>query len=101
MGYFFCDMITYVIPNKCNMLSVQKYSLLCILGGEVVYALCATYGLFLSGKAAELHLSIFQMLPGFTEFSISSWLIGAITIAIWSGLGGAYIAWMHNVSKKA
>ncbi len=82
------------------MLSIQRYALLCILGGEVAYTLCMAYGFFLTGSADALHLALFQLLPGFSGMDLVSWFVGAITIAIWSGLGGAYIAWMHNVSMK-
>ncbi|MBI2628379.1 MAG: hypothetical protein HYW71_03095 [Candidatus Niyogibacteria bacterium] len=82
------------------MLSIKRYSLLCILGGEIVYTLCMAYGLFLTGKPAELHLAIFQLFPGFTGMNFGSWFIGAVTVAFWSGLSGAYISWMHNYSIK-
>lgn len=81
-------------------LSVKKYAGLCALGGEAAYTACLFYGTTLSGKAAELHHAFFELLPGFTWVSIGSWLIGAVTVAVWSGLGGAYIAWMHNVSLE-
>ena len=79
-------------------LSIKKYAGLCVLGGEVVYTVCMLYGSFLSGKAVELHLALFQLLPGFTSMSLGSWFVGAVSVAVWSGLGGAFIAWMHNVS---
>lgn len=79
-------------------LSIKKYAGLCILGGEVAYTACLLYGTILTGKAAELHHAIFALFPGFTWISFGSWMVGAIIVAIWSGLGGAYIAWMHNVS---
>lgn len=81
-----------------SKLSIKKYAGLCILGGEVAYTACLLYGTTLTGKAAELHHAIFALLPGFTWISFGSWMIGAVSVAIWSGLGGAYIAWMHNVS---
>ena len=79
-------------------LSIKKYSLLCVLGGEIAYGACLIYGTTLAGSSAELHHAIFELLPGFTWFSFGSLIAGAITVAIWSGLGGAYIAWMHNSS---
>lgn len=79
-------------------LSIGKYAILCVLGGEIAYTVCMAYGLFLAGKALDLHQAIFQLLPGFTGMNFMSWLVGAISIAVWSGLGGAYIAWMHNAS---
>lgn len=81
-------------------LSVGKYAGLCILGGEIVYTACLIYGTTLSGKTAELHHTLFELLPGFTWVGFGSWIAGGISIAIWSGLGGAYIAWMHNASLK-
>ena len=81
-------------------LSIGTYAGLCVLGGEVAYAACLIYGTFLSGKAAELHHAIFELLPGFSWLGVGSIIAGAITVAFWSGLGGAYIAWMHNVSLK-
>lgn len=81
-------------------LSMGIYAGLCVLGGEIAYTVCMVYGVFLSGKAAELHLALFQLFPGFTGMNLSSWIFGAISVAVWSGLGGAYISWMHNVSLK-
>ncbi len=81
-------------------LSIGKYAGLCVLGGEIAFTACMLYGNLLGGKVAELHLALFQLLPGYTGINFGSWILGAITIAIWSGIGGAYIAWMHNVSIK-
>lgn len=81
-------------------LSIGKYAGLCILGGEIAYTVCMAYGFFLTGKAAELHLALFQLFPGFTGLNLVSWFAGAIAMAVWSGLAGAYIAWMHNASIK-
>lgn len=81
-------------------LSIGKYAGLCVLGGEIAYAACLVYGTMLTGRAAELHHAIFELLPGFTWLGIGSFLAGALTVAVWSGLAGAYIAWMHNVSIK-
>ena len=79
-------------------LSLQKYAALCIVGGEVAYLVCYVYGFFLSGKLAELHQALLALLPGFTWGSFGGFILGAISIALWSGIGGLYIAWMHNVS---
>ena len=81
-------------------LSIKKYSLLCLLGGEVVYIACLLYGTMLTGRFAELHHSIFELLPGFTWLSFGSFVVGAVTVGLWSVLGGAYIAWMHNYSLE-
>ncbi|OGN03785.1 MAG: hypothetical protein A2655_04530 [Candidatus Yanofskybacteria bacterium RIFCSPHIGHO2_01_FULL_43_42] len=79
-------------------LSIKKYSSLCALGGVVAYTTCLIYGTTLTSKAAELHHAIFELLPGFTWLNFGSFVVGAITIGVWSGIGGAYIAWMHNTS---
>ena len=68
-------------------LSIGKYA-----------ALCMAYGSFLAGKAAELHTALFQLLPGYAGMDVKSWFLGAISIAVWSGVTGVYVAWMHNVS---
>lgn len=81
-------------------LSIGKYAGLCVLGGILAYTACMLFGLFLVDKAAGLHLALFQLLPGFTGMDVMSWFLGAISVALWSGVGGAYIAWMHNVSVK-
>ncbi|OGY65006.1 MAG: hypothetical protein A3A04_01405 [Candidatus Harrisonbacteria bacterium RIFCSPLOWO2_01_FULL_40_28] len=81
-------------------LSLKKYSLLCVLGGEVAYTACLIYGTTLTGKLAELHHAIFELLPGFTWLGFGSFIVGAITVGVWSCLGGAYIAWMHNYSLE-
>lgn len=81
-------------------LSIGKYAALCVLGGEVVYTACLLYGFTLSGEAATFHHAFFELLPGFTWIGFGSWLVGAIAVALWSGIGGVYIAWMHNVSIK-
>ncbi len=79
-------------------LSLKKYSLLCGFGGEIAYVACLIYGTALTGKSAELHHAIFELLPGFTWLGVGSVIAGAITVGIWSAIGGAYIAWMHNTS---
>lgn len=81
-------------------LSIGKYAGLCILGGEIAYTACMLYGTMLTGNAAQLHHAMFELLPRFTWVGFGSWIAGAVSIALWSGIGGAYIAWMHNVSIK-
>ena len=81
-------------------LSIGTYAGLCVLGGEIAYTVCMLYGRFLSGTAAELHMALFQLLPGFFGMNFGSWFLGAISVAVWSGAGGAYIAWMHNASMR-
>lgn len=81
--------------------SVKKYAALCVLGGEIAYTACLLYGTQLTGKAATLHHAIFELMPGFTWLGTGSFIAGAVTVAVWSGVGGVYIAWMHNVSLEA
>lgn len=81
-------------------LSIGKYAGLCVLGGEIAYTACLLYGTTLTGKAAELHHTLFELLPGFTWVGFGSWFAGAVSIALWAAIGGAYIAWMHNVSLR-
>ena len=79
------------------MLSNTKYAGLCVLGMEVFYALCVVYGLLLSGKARELHRSLFELLPWFAWGNPLSLVWGAVLLGIFAVMGW-YIAWMHNVS---
>ncbi len=83
-----------------HKLSIGKYAGLCVLGGEIAYSACLVFGSTLTGESAELHHALLGLLPGFTWFSIGSYLAGAVSIAIWSGIGGAFVAWMHNVSLE-
>jgi len=80
------------------MLSKTKYALLCVLGIEIFYVLCVIYGLTLSGKASELHHSLFELLPLFVWGSLMSFILGAFYLALFASVLGWYVAWMHNVS---
>jgi hypothetical protein len=80
------------------MLSKIKYAGLCVLGIEIFYALCLAYGALLSGKARELHQSLFELLPGFSWGNPASMGWGAVLLGIFALVAGWYIAWMHNVS---
>lgn len=81
-------------------LSIGKYAGLCVLGGEIAYTVCIVYGTTLTGKAAELHHALFELFPGFSWLGFGSYIAGAVSVVLWSGIGGAYVAWMHNVSIK-
>jgi len=81
-------------------LFLGKYASLCVVGGEIVYTICMIYGFFLSGSKAALHASLFELLPGWNGMNLMSWVFGAITVALWCGVVGAYVAWMHNVSLE-
>ena len=80
------------------MLSKIKYAALCVLGTEIFYVLCIVYGLMLSGRASELHHSLFELFPLFVWGSMVSFVLGAIYLALFSSVFGWYVAWMHNVS---
>lgn len=59
------------------MLSKVKYSRLCVLGMAVFYGLCIVYGFVLSGRARELHHSLFELIPGFAWDNPASMVWGA------------------------
>lgn len=80
------------------MLSNTKYAGLCVLGMEAFYVLCLAYGSTLSGKARELHHSLFELLPWFVWGNPLSMIAGAVWLGIFALIAGWYIAWMHNVS---
>ena len=80
------------------MLSKNKYAALCFLGIEVFYVFCVSYGLVLSGKAQELHHSLFELLPWFAWGNPLSMIWGAVLLGVFALIAGWYIAWMHNVS---
>ena len=82
------------------MLSLKRYRWLCVLGGEVLYALCILGG-FLplrSVRGTELHHALLETLPGFTWINFSSVLLGAVYVFVFAWLFGWYIVWMHNSS---
>ena len=80
------------------MLSKTKYAVLCVVGAEIFYVLCIMYGVTLSGRASELHHSLFELMPLFVWGSIISFVLGALYLALFSLLFGWYVAWMHNAS---
>lgn len=80
------------------MLSKVKYSSLCVLGMVVFYVLCIVYGFVLSGKARELHHSLFELIPGFAWDNTASMVWGALYLGAFAWVAGWYIAWMHNAS---
>jgi hypothetical protein len=80
------------------MLQLKRYGWLCVLGGEVLYAICLTWGLFLTGKAAELHHSFFELMPGFVWGSIGSVILGAAYMLGAAWIFAWYYVWMHNTS---
>ena len=80
------------------MLSLKRYGWFCVLGAEVFYILCLMYGVLLSGASAQLHHSLFGLLPGFTWGSVVGILAGAIDLFVFAWIFGAYMVWMHNTS---
>lgn len=80
------------------MLSLKRYGWLCVLGAEVFYVICIIYGLLLTGQAAELHHSLFELLPGFVWGGISSLVLGAVYLLVMAWIFAWYIVWMHNSS---
>jgi hypothetical protein len=80
------------------MLSKAKYAGLCVLGTEIFYILCIGYGLLLSGKAMELHHSLFELIPWFVWGNFVSMVWGALYLGMVAWIIGWYVAWMHNAS---
>ena len=82
------------------MLSLKRYGWLCVLGGEVVYFICLIGGYLpiRNIKALELHHSLFELLPGFKWGNITSILLGAIYVFVFSWIFAWYMVWMHNIS---
>lgn len=69
-----------------------------MLGTEVLYAVCLLYGSLLTGMAAELHHSLFELLPGFVWGNIGGIILGAIELFVFAWIFAWYIVWMHNTS---
>ncbi len=80
------------------MLQLKRYVWLCALGAEALYAACLIWGLFLAGKAAELHHSLLELLPGFVWGNIGSVILGAVYMFVVAWIFAWYIVWMHNTS---
>jgi hypothetical protein len=82
------------------VLSLRRYRWLCILGGEVAYALCLSGGLLpiRSSKGVELHHALFETLPGFVWINPQSVILGAVYVLLFSWVFGTYMVWMHNSS---
>lgn len=82
------------------MLSLKSYVWKCVLGGEIVYALCIAGGFLpLRSKAGiELHHTLLETLPGFTWITLGSFILGAVYVFVFSLIFGSYMVWMHNSS---
>ena len=80
-------------------LSLKSYGWKCVLGMEIVYVGCLTYGsLFLTGKAQELHHSIFELFPGFSWGNVGSYILTGAYFFIMAWIFATYMVWMHNSS---
>jgi hypothetical protein len=82
------------------MLSLKRYGWLCVVAGEVAYALCilGSYLPFRTARGTELHSALFETLPGFTWGSPFSVILGALYVFVFAWIFGAYMVWMHNTS---
>jgi len=80
------------------MLSIRKYSALCVVGMEIFYVLCLPYGYLLSAKGKELRDALFELIPGFVWGNPMSMLWGAMYLGVSAWIVGWYIAWMRNAS---
>ena len=82
------------------MLSLRRYGWLCVLGGELAYAVCLLGGYLplRSARATELHHTLFETLPGFVWGQPSSMLLGAGYVFVFAWIFGGYMVWMHNTS---
>ena len=83
------------------MLFKSKYAGLCVLGTEIFYILCISYGFLLTGRAMDLHHSLIELIPGFNWGNPISMMWGGLYMGILAWVGGWYIAWMHNASLTA
>lgn len=81
-------------------LSLQSYTLKCVLGMEVAYVICLIGGYlpWRTQRGIEIHHTLFETLPGFTWGNIGSYLWGAILLGLIAWVAGTYIVWMHNSS---
>lgn len=82
------------------MLSLKRYGWLCVLGGEIAYAICLA-GAYLplrTSRATELHRALFETLPGFVWGSVASVFLGAFYVFVFAWIFAAYYVWMHNTS---
>lgn len=81
-------------------LSFVPYAAKCVLGSEIIYALCLVFGSTLSGEAAQLHHKLLELLPGFTWLTPVGVIAGAVVIAVYSFIVGLYVVWMYNTSLR-
>ena len=82
------------------MLSFKRYGWLCVLGGDVAYAICLAGGYLplRTVSATELHRALFETLPGFVWGSVASIFHGAFYVFVFAWIFAGYFVWMHNTS---
>ncbi len=81
-----------------DKLSLKSYGWKCVLGLEVLYAICLGYGAVLSESAKQLHGALFAVLiPGF-NWGIGSIAWGAVYLFVLAWIFAWYYVWMHNSS---
>ena len=79
-------------------LSIKKYALVYFVSAEALYYPYLEYGRILSPRGRDLHHAIIELLPFVVWGNIGSMIRGGICLGLFSGLVGAYIAWVHNYS---
>jgi hypothetical protein len=82
------------------MLSLKRYGWLCVLGGEIAYAICLAGGYLplRTARATELLHALFETLPGFMWGSVASIFLGADYVFVFAWIFAGYYVWMHNTS---
>jgi len=72
----------------------------CVLGGEIVYAVClgGAFVLDRTQRGTEMHHTMFETMPGFVWLDAPSVMLGAMYILAFSIIFGIYMVWMHNSS---
>ena len=83
-------------------LSLKSYVWKCVLGAEIVYALCLIGGYipWRSEAALKLHHRLFETLPGFVWGNLWSVILGFVYVFIIAWIFGSYMVWMYNSSLK-
>ena len=82
------------------MLSLKRYGWLCVLGGEIAYAICLAGGYLplRTANGTQVHHALFETLPGFVWGNVASMFLGAVYVFVFAWIFAAYIVWMHNTS---
>lgn len=82
------------------MLSLKRYGWLCVLGGEIAYAICLAGGYLplRSTRGMEVHRALFETMPGVVWGTPSGIILGAVYVFILAWIFAWYFVWMHNTS---